>query len=372
MAAPRGEKQRVAVIGAGIFGAMIALNLHARGYRVSLIERSGTILGGASHNNQNRLHLGFHYPRDMETAQQCVRGFDRFIDEFPDCIYGAFPNAYFIAAHGSLTSPESYLDFCHRLGQHFEPFDQTAFPVEVCNVVQGIMCEEVIYDCGLLRSTLSVRFQKAGLDLRLDTEVKKIQYLNDNYLLQCEHHAFEPFDAVVNATYADINRLTAQLGHKTPAHLYEYTVVPVIDVELPPLGVTIMDGPFMTLLPYGKTGKFLLYHVQQTVIACETSKQINSAWLEPRTSPFDALDPAKFFEEIRDACVMYLPALKQAAMVGILKGPRMVLAQRDKTDARPSIIDSPQPGYFTVFSGKIDHSIWVAEEIIDRLDGYFS
>ena len=26
---------------------------------------------GASLNNQNRLHLGYHYPRDLSTATQC-------------------------------------------------------------------------------------------------------------------------------------------------------------------------------------------------------------------------------------------------------------------------------------------------------------
>ena len=33
-------------------------------------------------NNQNRLHLGFHYPRDIETGIQSIRGFDLFKNKY--------------------------------------------------------------------------------------------------------------------------------------------------------------------------------------------------------------------------------------------------------------------------------------------------
>ena len=64
-------------------------------------------------------------------------------------------------------------------------------------------------------------------------------------------------DAVVNCSYADINRLTSQLGYPVQERQFEYTVVPIIEAELPPIGVTIMDGPFMTLFPFGPS-QFLL------------------------------------------------------------------------------------------------------------------
>ena len=36
-------------------------------------------MNGASSNNTNRLHLGYHYPRDLNTAQQCKKGFELFL-----------------------------------------------------------------------------------------------------------------------------------------------------------------------------------------------------------------------------------------------------------------------------------------------------
>jgi len=74
----------VAVIGAGIFGCMAAIRLREAGHRVTLFERRDGILQGASLNNQNRLHLGFHYPRSPETTAQCAKGFAAFAREFAD------------------------------------------------------------------------------------------------------------------------------------------------------------------------------------------------------------------------------------------------------------------------------------------------
>ena len=60
-------KQRfnIVVIGCGIFGAEIALKVSSMGLSVKVFEANDDILLGASMNNQNRLHLGFHYPRDI-------------------------------------------------------------------------------------------------------------------------------------------------------------------------------------------------------------------------------------------------------------------------------------------------------------------
>jgi hypothetical protein len=47
--------------------------------------------------------------------------------------------------------------------------------------------------------------------------------------------------------------------------------------------------------------------------------------------------------------------------------PRRVLAESDATDARPSIVTEHEPGYLSVFSAKVDHRVWVADEIASRL-----
>ena len=65
-----------------------------------------------------------------------------------------------------------------------------------------------------------------------------------------------------------------------------------------------------------------------------------------------------------DACVEFVPELSTAELVGFLEGPRVVFSNKDSTDERPSEINMlDKDGFFAVFSGKIDHSIWVADHV---------
>ena len=357
----------VAVIGCGIFGAMAAVRLAEQGAAVTVFERRSEPLKGASFNNQNRLHLGFHYPRDDETARQCIRGFQRFRDEFGACVLGGFVNAYFIASQGSYTTPADYLAFCERLGLRHERIDPAVFDPPVRNVELGVVCDEVVYDSAILADLVRERMSDAGVIPRFGTAVTEIHRCGERYSLQCEDQDAGTFDAVVNCTYADLNRLTQQLGHAPAMHQYEYTMVPILEWNHPPVGITVMDGSFMTVLPFGKTGRFLMYHVEHTVVARTVAKQMPQSWLCEASLPSVAIDKVELFNRMREACVTYVPKLESARLVGFLQGPRVVLAKRDATDARPSIINRHEPGYLSVFTGKIDHCVWVADEIADWL-----
>jgi glycine/D-amino acid oxidase-like deaminating enzyme len=362
------EAPRLAVVGCGIFGAEVALRAAESGYEVTVFERAPAILSGASRNNQNRLHLGFHYPRDLETGRQSIRGYRRFVERYPHCVDEGFRNAYFIADEGSLTTPEQFLAFCERLGMPYRPIRADEFPMEVTNAATGVLCGEGVYDCGLLRDTIAGRLAASGVDVRLATEVASLRERGDGVLVTTGDGRPERFDAVANCAYADINRLTAQLGHVVQEREYEYTVVPIVRANLPRAGMAVLDGPFMTLLPHGKGDEFLLYHVVNTVVARTESRQLDPRWRQPATSPFAGADRDAFFEAMREACATFVPGLRDATMVGCLEGPRMVLARNHATDARPSLLTSYGPRYHTVFSGKIDHCVWIADELVERMD----
>jgi glycine/D-amino acid oxidase-like deaminating enzyme len=78
-----GNSMRIAVIGGGVFGTMIAVRLAEFGHSVSLLERLPALMQGTS-SLANRLHFGFHYPRDegnrapmqarLRSVQTGVRG----------------------------------------------------------------------------------------------------------------------------------------------------------------------------------------------------------------------------------------------------------------------------------------------------------
>ena len=92
-----GEVKKVAVIGAGVFGCNVALAIANAGYNVALLERLPDIIMGTSKNNTNRVHQGFHYPRDMQTAIECRDNYSRFETEFREALLDNYPNIYCIA-----------------------------------------------------------------------------------------------------------------------------------------------------------------------------------------------------------------------------------------------------------------------------------
>jgi len=362
----------VAVIGCGMFGAEIALKARSCGLSVAVYEAKKDILSGASMNNQNRLHLGFHYPRDLETGKQSIRGFEAFKRKYAGCIQEGFPNAYFIANHGSLTSADDYLEFCELLGVPYRRISARDFPVAVRGADTGILCEEVVYDCTILRDLVWEHLRREQINVVLGERVVRLARTGERYRIELLNRPAVFADVVVNASYSDINRLTEQLGHAVAERLFEYTVVPIIRLDIPNVGITIMDGPFMTVLPYGKSEEFLLYNVEHTVVARDISRQMDLKWLTPESAPFANVDRARYFGKMIELCKEYVPALERADVTGFLEGPRMVLARRENSDARPSIVTLYDNSYLTVFAGKIDHCMWVADDVCHQLKAKFN
>ncbi len=360
------KRINVVVIGCGIFGAEIALNASNIGLSVKVFEANEDILLGASMNNQNRLHLGFHYPRDLETGIQSIRGFDLFKNKYEKCIQSNFLNTYFIASNNSLTDMDEYLIFCKELGVPFKNINSEDLPIKLEGVGRGISCNEVVYDCEMLRGIVQENIKKNNIDISLKSRVEKISKNDGLFTLKITSGEEVDADVVINATYGASNYLTEQLGILVPERLYEYTVVPIVELDIDKIGITIMDGPFLTILPFGKTNKFLLYHVDLSVIDSEVNTKLNLEWLSKKTSPLSKIDKKEYFNIMIEECSNFIPALKNSKLIDFLEGPRMVLPKRDESDERPSIITNTND-YIEVFSGKIDHSIWVAEEINKEL-----
>ncbi|HDL01183.1 MAG TPA: FAD-binding oxidoreductase [candidate division Zixibacteria bacterium] len=362
----------VAVIGGGIFGSEIAIEAKACGLTVGIFEAKDNILLGASGNNLNRLHLGFHYPRDIETGKQSIRGFEAFKHKYPECIQGEFQNAYFVANNNSLTPAPEFFEFCELLGVNYEKISASEFPVKVQNADKGILCDEVVYDFNILRDLLWNSLRHSNVEISLGDRVEKVSRAGEKYKIETENQNLVYADVVVNASYADINRISSQLGHEVAERQYEYTAVPIISIDIPRVGITVLDGPFMTLLPYGKSDEFLLYHVEHTRVAKKTSSQMDPNWLVPDTAPFSKVDKQQYFKKMIELCSEYVPDLARAKLVGYLEGPRMILAHKEGTDARPSIVSNYEDSYFTVFAGKVDHCVWVADDICEQIKTKFN
>lgn len=224
---------KVAVVGAGWYGCHISLVLLERGHEVVLFEQSGGVFTGASGHNQNRLHLGFHYPRSGRTCQQILSTHQRFMGRYSHLVTSIHENIYAIA-DDSLIDYLAYQNV-YRGKVPYQEVDPKCFGL---NHIEGaIRCQE----CLLLTDNCSEFFYShLNHVLRLDTPVLTIDNKSSGVFINGER-----FDYCFVCTYNQ-----AWPG-KTPT-VYEVALMLVYEkIGLCPVGaLTVMDGPYFSLFPY--------------------------------------------------------------------------------------------------------------------------
>src|ERR1700687_13556 len=97
-------RAKVAVAGAGVYGATIAISLAEAGHDVHLFDPLG-VLRAASAINQYRIHSGYHYPRSPETIRETLGTRVEFLSTFAPAIVRNSRHYYAIPREGAQTPP---------------------------------------------------------------------------------------------------------------------------------------------------------------------------------------------------------------------------------------------------------------------------
>ena len=108
------KQKRIVIIGAGIYGCSVFLKLKDN-YECTIIDKNKEFLNGATSNNLNRIHYGYHYPRDQKTVDLCLKGYKSFKNLYPNSIINNFNNYYSISKDDkSKTNTKNYLRFLNK------------------------------------------------------------------------------------------------------------------------------------------------------------------------------------------------------------------------------------------------------------------
>jgi hypothetical protein len=258
---------KVLVIGAGLFGSSMAAILAGKDIKVDLIDEEDDLMKMASRVNHNRIHLGYHYLRSIETAEQSIEGLLSFLFHFGDAVVYQFPNYYAIAKEGSKTNPQQFIDFCERVGIGYDeecPEDDMLNPdsIEACFRVP-----EPIWDYTILKRILKKKLHQPNINLFLKTKCIGLKQLPDDTFEAKLTSGVKRYDYVINCTYANINEINSYLGLAKKKLLYEDVVIPVFKYPSTAFGLTVMDGPFCSVMPRGmRRNEFLLYHVKDSLL----------------------------------------------------------------------------------------------------------
>ena len=106
---------RVGILGAGIMGSCLALELARRGVDVTLIDRNDRVMTEASRFNEGKIHLGYLYGLDssLRTARHLLPGGLLFADALSDLLEwdvaatATLDDDVYLVDRDSLASPET-------------------------------------------------------------------------------------------------------------------------------------------------------------------------------------------------------------------------------------------------------------------------
>lgn len=361
------------IIGGGFYGAVIAIYLaKQRGLkRIVLVEREAALLTRASYNNQARVHNGYHYPRSFTTAYRSRVNLPRFVHDWPEAVKQDFTKLYAIARRNSKVTAKQFVRFCKEIGAKIEPADQSLRQLFEPHLIEEVfLVEEYAFDASKLANWAEQELKGCGVEIHLEARVTAISK-GDNLLkvVMRENNGSECEMAsryVFNCTYSGLNQFAGDFPG-TRTHLKQ-EITEMALMQVPPvlkkLGITVMDGPFFSMMPFPARGLHTLSHVRYTP---------HMHWNDQRgIDPYQKLNDyeraTRVDRMVRDAA-RYLPAVRDAKYVDSLFEVKTILVKNEGDDGRPILFEkyAELPGCYSVLGGKIDNIY----DVLEKLDEEF-
>lgn len=367
----RGSKI-IAVIGGGVFGIMAALKMAKLGYSVVIFEKEPEIITAASLVNHCRVHMGYHYPRDLATVRESMKAKDPFEKFFGPTVVRKIDNYYMVASDGSLTPPADFLKFCTKMKLPYTVEWPKKVTVSAGKVALSIKVPEKIFDASRKRDFLKKNIAETpGVTLIAAAEITGMVKQHDGFdLVYKQGGEIKNFHcaAVINASYSGLNQINNMLGLPLRELKYELCEIMVVQTPWHQTGWMIMDGPFFSAMPFGFSDQHLFYDVELSV-------------LERKISTFPTFDhdvayynqpnkSLKRFSLYKDKWRSWVPEVDQCEYVSSMYVVRVILPKQEKTDARPTIVDQLKPGFWQIFSGKVGTSVPVADKLSAAVDRF--
>lgn len=355
------------IIGGGFYGTAIAIYLaKQRGLkRIVLLEREPALLMRASYNNQARVHNGYHYPRSFTTAYRSRINLPKFVRDWPEVVKQDFTKLYAIARRNSKVTAKQFERFCREIGARIEPAEQALRDLFEPRLIEAVfLVQEYAFDSTKLASWAVRELDACGVQICLATRVTTISNGPNNTLqvvVKPDRGVEELLSSryVFNCTYSGLNQFKGGFPGTQTGLKQEITEMALMQVPpaLSSLGVTVMDGPFFSMMPFPARGLHMLSHVRYTPHLHWNDAQ----GIDPYQKLKDYERATRVDRMVRDVG-RYLPAVLDAKYVESLFEVKTILVKNEGDDGRPILFEKhPElPGCYSVLGGKIDniYDIW--------------
>ncbi len=366
------------IIGAGLYGLYSALYCGKKGQNVLVLECESAPFTRATYINQARVHQGYHYPRSISTAVKSAGYFERFHKDYEFCINRQFNKIYATSEKYSWTNGEQFKKFCYAAGIYCEEVHpETFFKKGLCD--GAFVTREYTYDAMILKEYFLDHLKKLkNVDIRYHAGISRIEQLQDSYSIFLNDGVCVSTNFLLNATYASTNQILDLLGYEKFKIKYELCEIILCNPndKLKEYGFTVMDGPFFSIMPFGKTKYHSLTSVTFTPhstcykelpdFSCQRKSNNYCSPGHLGNCNFCVAKPESSFAYMNNLAHKYLREEYGYEYVDSLFSMKPILMSSEIDDSRPTVVKvySEYPRCAGVLSGKIN-TVYDLDEVLD-------
>lgn len=243
------------IIGGGIYGLYAAMLLMKKNKKIVVMEYDDNVMERATLVNQARVHNGYHYPRSFSTAMKSVKYFNRFAEDFPFAINNKFTQIYAISKEYSYTSADQFKKFCRNCNIRCEEIMPGKYFKD--GLVDGVfITDEYGLDSAKLREYFLEKLNSyKNFEIIYGVRIKSILNMGKTYKIDFANNDSYESENILNATYANINGIASKAnleGFKIKYEICEMILGKATE-NIKGVGLTVMDGPFFSIMPFGLT-----------------------------------------------------------------------------------------------------------------------
>ncbi|MCX8075000.1 MAG: NAD(P)/FAD-dependent oxidoreductase [Clostridia bacterium] len=357
------------IIGAGLYGLYSAELCGRNNENVLVLECDEQPFMRATYINQARVHMGYHYPRSYSTAIKSRKYFDRFVKDYDFCIKKDFKKVYATSKDFSWTNAEQFEKFCKAVNIKCEKIDSSLyFKNDTCDGV--FETEEYTYDAKVLRQDLLNKIEKMpNVKIKCNANIVNISKKSDCYSITLKTGEVFETEFLLNTTYASINQILNMVKFEPVKIKYELCEIILCKVSdnLKNVGITVMDGPFFSIMPFGQTGLHSLTSVTFTphitsydnlpTFICQQKCEKGYCIPEKLGNCNDCIaKPKSAWDYMSKLARKYLSDDIKFEYHSSLFSMKPILKNSEIDDSRPTVIKtfSQNPTFISVLSGKIN------------------
>ena len=262
-----------------------------------------------------------------------------FLINYKESIVNDFPNYYSIAKNQSQISSLEYKIFCNKAGISYHSEYPSSNIMNPLLIEDSFRVEEPIFDWEILKNIIKNKLSNSQVKLNLNTK------FDQSYLTK--------YDFIINCAYSNINEVNKIMNLPLLKFKLQDVIIPIFEYNHSKIGLTVMDGPFCSIMPKGNTpNQFLLYHAKYSIL-----KETEDLILFPSENIEDNL------KIIKEDSSNYFPFLKKVKFIDYWRTIRAIPIVKNDERLSKIITYQSNPNFITVFSGKISTCIKVAKQI---------